>query len=127
MKTQYINPLGYGWMAWGAFQIAIGGAFALVYILLGGLLGAVGQEEEMVMGVFFGVAGIAVGLLLLVFGGLDIAVGWGLTKRARWSRIGAFVVSLLNISSFPFGMILAIGSVVVLLDEDVAKEFRGEA
>lgn len=63
-------------------------------------------------------------MLGVVFGGLYVATGVGLGARAPWARVAALLLSGMSIGSMPFGTLLGAASLLTLLDEDVALEFR---
>jgi len=52
---------------------------------------------------------------LFVMAGLAFAAGWGLVERTQWGRFVALVAAFLNILHLPFGTILAIFTLVLLL------------
>lgn len=46
---------------------------------------------------------------------LAVAAGWGLMEHAPWGRIVAIVAAFLSILKFPFGTVLGIWTLVVLM------------
>ena len=57
---------------------------------------------------------LAVGLV--VFATPGIVAGVGLIKRKPWSRLTAIVMSILNLTTLPFGPFVGIYSMIVLFD-----------
>jgi hypothetical protein len=62
------------------------------------------------------------GFLLVAAAG--ICVGWGLMQREHWARIVAIVVGILVIFHPPFGTILGIYTLWVLLSNGAAAEYE---
>jgi hypothetical protein len=52
---------------------------------------------------------------LLVSTGLAIMAGLGLRERAQWGRIVAIIVAFLSLLHFPFGTVLGIWTLVLLM------------
>jgi hypothetical protein len=65
------------------------------------------------------------GVLLLVAAG-NIIIGWGLWKQREWGRIGALVLAVLRLFSFPIGTIIGALIIWYLFREDVSQEFQPE-
>ncbi|HUK23391.1 MAG TPA: zinc ribbon domain-containing protein [Terriglobales bacterium] len=61
-------------------------------------------------------------MLLVAAGG--ICVGWGLTRHEPWARIAAIVVGVLAIFHPPFGTLLGIYTLWVLLPRDAAAQYE---
>jgi hypothetical protein len=66
---------------------------------------------------------IASGWLFLV-GIANVVIGWGLWKQHEWGRIGAMVLAVLRLLSFPVGTAIGALTLWYLLREDVKAEFR---
>ena len=73
----------------------------------------------------FGVLGILGSLMvLLIFGGAaGIIAGIGLLKRRPWARILTIVLSVLNLINIPFGILLGIYGLWVLLSRNIGPLF----
>jgi hypothetical protein len=54
-------------------------------------------------------------VFLLLRSGLALVAGWGLLERTQWGRIVAIVTAFLSMLKFPFGTIMGIWTLVVLL------------
>jgi hypothetical protein len=65
----------------------------------------------------------ASGFLFLV-GVANVVIGWGLWKQHEWGRIGALVLAVLRLLSFPIGTAIGALTLWYLLREDVRKEFQ---
>lgn len=69
----------------------------------------------------------ALGLFLLIKGGLGVFAGWGLLQHASWARILTLVLGFLALLSIPFGTALGIYTIWVLLSSDADKEYAALA
>ena|SRR3989338_2131023 len=101
-----------------AFGILVGLGFLLGGGLLGFGLGAV-------LGGFFGGLLAVLGVVLIIYGVLDLFVGWGLWKHKNWARITAIVLGVLGLISFPIGTIFGILVIYFFgFNEDVKGLFK---
>ena len=66
--------------------------------------------------------GLGTGFLLVAGGG--ICVGWGLMRHESWARIAAIVLGILALMHPPFGTMLGIYTLWVLLSTDAASYDR---
>ena len=73
-----------------------------------------------------GVVGSAVFVFLLLISIPGIIVGIGLLKFMPWARIGGIVLSALNLISIPFGTILGIYGLWVLLNRETELLFTSK-
>jgi len=69
------------------------------------------------------VIGTAVGLSVIT-GALGIITGWGLLERQPWARMLAIVLAFLSLLSIPFGTVLGIYTLWVLLPAQSEQEYR---
>ena len=65
------------------------------------------------------IAGIIAGLSLP-----GVLAGWGLLRRRPWARTLALVIGVLSLVSVPFGTILGVITLYVLLQDDVREIFE---
>ena len=120
MKS-HVNFLGVLQVAWGA----IGLVLAVSLLLLGGGAAAiaratVGDSWTPVMtALLFILFATALGLT----GWANVWVGRGLRQLRPAGRMGAFIVSVINLFVLPFGTALAIYSFWVLLHNDARALF----
>jgi len=68
-----------------------------------------------------------VGWALLVGSILGLLTGWGLLQREPWARTLAIVMACLNMVHMPFGTILGIYTLWVLLPAASEQEYRSVA
>ena len=98
--------------------LAIGGVAGIVGMT------AAGSEEAAVSIPILGIAGTALGALLLLLALPGLLAGWGLLSYRPWARILALVLSLLNLLNIPFGTALGIYGLWVLLNKDTERLFN---
>jgi hypothetical protein len=65
-----------------------------------------------------------VALLILGKGLLGLAAGLGLLRRARWARSLTLTLGFLSLFEFPFGTVLGIYTIWVLLSSNADQEYR---
>ncbi len=111
-----------------AINLAFGALFTLVALFLMIFLpsmGAVSQDEEAirVLSIVGGAAGALVFLLLAL---PELAVGWGMWNLRPWSRYGGILLGAINLVNFPFGTLLGVYTLWVLVPEKNAALFRDE-
>ena len=111
-----LNTLGIVWQIWGALALLAGiGIFG--WLALAGR--AAGGTENPGAGLGFGLAAGAVALVICgLFGIVEIAAGGAIKKNKSWARTALIVLGILNLFSFPFGTIVGIYTLVVLLSGD---------
>ena len=107
---------------------AIGILIALfVMVALGGTAGIVGAaadpEDARIAIPFIGLTGIAVVIILLTLSLPGIFAGWGLLNFKPWARILAIVLAILHLFNIPFGTILGIYALWVLLNKNTETLF----
>ena len=69
-------------------------------------------EGPFMPGFFLKFAWLAVGLRL----GMALAAGYGLMQKARWGRAVAIVAAILSLIHLPFGTVMAVWTLVVMLN-----------
>ncbi|MDX1665288.1 MAG: hypothetical protein R3272_15960 [Candidatus Promineifilaceae bacterium] len=116
---QHVKIIGWLHIAGGVLFLVIGG---FVFFLLTSI-GFLSMEAEAI-GVLSLVATLVVGIMLLL-ALPSLLAGWGLLKGRDWGRILAIIVSFLNITNFPFGTLLAIYTLYVLLQSEASAYFTG--
>jgi hypothetical protein len=112
----------------GALHIGLGvlgmfaGVVALAAIVGGGVLS--GDAEAMLI---TGIIGPAVGLFLFLLALPSIVGGVGLLKGRSWARILVLILGIFNLVDFPVGTIIGIYTLWVLLNQETALLFDGDA
>src|SRR5262249_43272882 len=113
-----------------ALQIALGcisllGAIVLTVVFLGGVgaIGFSGDPDAMRAMPLVSFVGTALVALLLVLSLPGIVTGIGLLRLRPWARIVGIVLSLLSLMAIPFGTLVGIYGLWVLLSKDTERLF----
>ena len=124
--TQHVTILG-------AFHIVLGGlglviAFVII-VVFGRVAGAIslGAADEPDAWIAIPAVGIVGSVLLVIALTLSlpgIVAGLGLIKHKAWARVLAIVLSVLHLINFPFGTLLSIYGLWVLLSRDTERLFE---
>ena len=121
----HVKVLGVLYIALSALSL-LGAAFVLLAV--GGAAATVGvtaDPDDAALAVpIIGIAGTAVGVLLLLFAVPGIAAGWGLLYFKPWARILAIVLCALNLLNIPLGTILGAYGLWVLLNKETEAMFK---
>lgn len=115
---KHIAVVGYLFIAFGVIGI-VGAGLLFIAIAGGGLIS--GEREAIAI-----TAAVASVLsTLLLFLSLPALIGGiGLLRSANWARVLILVLSFINLLNIPFGTILGIYAIWVLLDDRAAALFR---
>lgn len=65
-----------------------------------------------------------IGGFLLVLAVAGFVAGWALLERVVWARLLALIVAFVSLLDIPFGMILGIYTLWVLLPSEAEEEYR---
>jgi hypothetical protein len=117
----------------GVLYLAISACFlvgALFLIMgLGGaaaIVGAAAEPEDAAIAIpILGIAGTALAMFLIVFALPGLVTGYGLLQLKPWARIVGIVLSAVNLINIPFGTIIGIYGLWVLLNKDTEPLFDG--
>jgi hypothetical protein len=97
-------------------MVAIGGA--------AGIVGAAADPGDAAIAIpILGIAGTALVGFLLLLALPGLVTGWGLLNRKPWARILGLVLSVLNLLNIPFGTVLGVYGLWVLLNKDTERLF----
>ncbi len=61
---------------------------------------------------------------IFLVGVANAVIGWGLWKQQEWGRIGAIVLAVFRLLSFPIGTVIGALIIWYMFREDVKQEFR---
>ena len=122
---QHVSILGVLYIAFGVLGMVC--AVAML-VLFGGAAGIVSMvsEQEPDAAVAVPILAILAAALFSIIAVLSIpglVVGIGLVKFKSWARIGALILSALNLLNFPFGTALGIYGLWVLLNKETEAAF----
>jgi hypothetical protein len=121
--TSHVKVLGAIFLLLGAFGV-IGGVLAsAAFGLLTGIAGA--AAEDPLGPAILGLTGLALTAILLVLSVPSVICGWGLLKFRPWARILAIVLAAISLVFFPYGTIVGVYALWVLLRKDTESVFEG--
>lgn len=118
---QHVTVLGVLHIAWGALGLLT--AMILTITLVGAGIIAADPHAMTVLSMVATSIGFALFLPCLP----GLIGGIGVIKYQQWARIVLLVVGFLNLLLIPFGTILGIYTIWVLMHEDVKKMFESKA
>jgi hypothetical protein len=114
----------------GVLHIVLGalGIFCalILMVMLGGAVTAVAADSDPDAAFAIPILGITGGAMVafLVLASIPgMAAGWGLMKFRPWARILALVLSILALILFPFGTLIGIYGLWVLLNKETERLF----
>lgn len=99
------------------------------FALFGGIAGVIGMSDDtegklVAMPIMGALAGFAL-IFMLVIAIPGLIVGWGLINYRSWSRILGIVLSALELLNVPFGTVLGIYGLWVLLNDQTTAILEG--
>ena len=98
-------------------------ALMAMFTIGAGAVGASGDPDAAVALPIIGLTGTALVLFMLVLSLPGLITGWGLLKFRPWARIVAIVLCAINLINFPFGTIVGIYGLWVLLNNQTERLF----
>jgi len=108
-----------GLMLCGALFLAVGSGVAA------GIVGASADAHDAAIAIpILGIAGTALALYLALFALPSLITGYGLLYYKPWSRVLGIIVSAVSLINIPFGTILGIYGLWVLLNKETEGLFR---
>jgi hypothetical protein len=110
-------------IAMGALLVCLALFMSLVFSVLGGVIGASGDEDAGVAVAILGLSGVALTIMLLALAVPYVLCGWGLWKRRRWARILGIVLAALALTKFPIGTAFGVYALVILFKGETEKLF----
>ncbi len=126
---KHVDLLGILFILYGVFQVFIALFILLIYLGIGGLMGAggasSGDEEMLIIGGIMAGSGGLVACIVGVLAVPTLLTGVGIRRRSGWARIAGLVIGALSLTSFPFGTALGVFALIVLLDKEVGVAFKG--
>jgi hypothetical protein len=126
MRT-HIKVLGVLHIVFGAIGVLIGLMLLMMFGGISALVGANAPEEAHVAIPVLGMIGGFVFLVLLVLSIPGIILGFGLLNFKSWSRPFGIVISALELIHVPFGTVLGIYGLFVLLQAETVAILEGRA
>lgn len=93
-----------------------------------GIVGVTADPEDAAIAIpVLGIAGSALGVMLLLLALPGLLTGWGLLTYRPWARILGIVLSAFNLLNIPIGTALGLYGLWVLLSRDTERLFSTSA
>ena len=123
----HVKVLGVLHVAMGALGLI--GALLLVLVFGGvaGIVAADGDPDAAVAFSIIGLTGTALVVFVVALSLPGVIIGIGLVQRRAWARICGLVLSIFDLIWIPFGTILGVYGLWVLLSRDTERAFKGTA
>jgi hypothetical protein len=106
-------------------------AAILIMVALGGAAAVVGTtatpDDAAIALPILGITGTALLVFFMALALPGLATGWGLLNFRPWARILGIVLSALNLINFPFGTLLGIYGLWVLLSKETELLFTASS
>ena len=118
----HVKVLAFLYIIFGALGTMVGlGLMALLSFI--GVAGAASDPDAWIAIPILGITGAALGVFMLILSLPGIVAGIGLLKFRPWARILTIVLSALNLMNIPFGTIVGIYGLWVMLSDEGARLF----
>lgn len=120
----HVKVLGVLYIALSALGL-LGALFLIVGMgTAAGIVGAAAESGDAAVAIpIIGIAGTALVAFLLLLSLPGLITGFGLLKYQPWARILGLVLSALNLINIPFGTVLGVYGLWVLLNKDTERLF----
>ncbi len=124
----HVKVLGVLYLALSALGI-LAALFLMVTIGgTAGLVGAAADAQDAAIAIpIIGITGMALVIVLLALSLPGVFAGWGLLNFKPWARILAIVLAILNLFNIPFGTLLGIYALWVLLNKETERLFEARS
>ena len=126
--TTHVKVLGVLYIALSALGICAALFVGLAFGTAGGVVAANADAEGAAVALpFIGLAGTALTAFLLAISLPGLIAGIGMLSFKPWARIIGIVLCAINLINIPFGTILGIYGLWVLLNKETEALFSGRA
>lgn len=124
--TTHVKVLGVLYIVFGALGVCAALLFGFGVGLAGGIVGQTAAPEDAAIALpIIGVGGTVLVVFLLLLSLPGLITGIGLLKFQPWARIVGIVVAAINLINIPFGTVLGIYGLWVLLSKETERLFAG--
>jgi hypothetical protein len=124
----HLDRLAVVFILYGALHMVAALLLGVLMTALAGGLFAVGLDEPdpalVAAGGFYGVTGLAIAALAVLFAVPNVLAGAALGRRHRWGRAGGLVCAAMALSNLPIGTLIGLYALVTLLDPEVREDFQ---
>jgi hypothetical protein len=126
--TTHVKVLGALYLALSAIGLLVASFLFLALISAASVVGVAADPDEAALAIpIIGIAGTWLVGFLVVLSIPGLIVGWGLLTFQSWARIVGIVLSVLNLINLPFGTLLGIYGLWVLLNRNTEPLFATSA
>ena len=121
----HVKVLAVLFIVFGVIGSLLGlGMMALLGVMgVAGAAGAASEPDAWMALPILGITGVALGVFMLALSLPGIIAGVGLLKFRPWARILTIILSALNLMNFPFGTILGVYGLWVMLSDEGSRLF----
>jgi hypothetical protein len=118
----HVKVLAFLYIIFGALGTLFGlGMMALLSFI--GVAGAASDPDAWMAMPILGITGAALGVFILLLSLPGVIAGFGLLKYKPWARILTIVLSALNLMNIPFGTIVGVYGLWVMLSDEGSRLF----
>jgi hypothetical protein len=127
MET-HVKVLGFLHIILGSLGVLASGFFMLLFGGIASLIGVNANPEDAAIAIpIIGVIGTGIAMFILALSVPGIIVGVGLLKFRAWARVLGLILSILLLIHVPFGTIVGVYGLWVLLTAETEQIFRARA
>jgi hypothetical protein len=124
MQT-HVKVVAVGFIVLGALGVLAALMLMLIFGGAAGIVGAAADEPEAAIAIpIIGMTGTLLTVILFAVSVPGLVTGFGLLSWKPWARILAIVLCAINLINIPFGTILGIYGLWVLLNKDTERLFE---
>ena len=123
--TTHVKVLGVLYIALSSLTLCAALFLALGFMTASGIVAANPDADAAVALPIIGIAGSALVIFLVAISLPGIITGIGLLKYKSWARIVGIVLAAINLINIPFGTILGVYGLWVLLNKETEQLFSG--
>ena len=119
----HVKVLGILHIVNGAIGLGSALFFMVIFGGVAGLVAADGDADAAFVVPLIGMTGGAIVLMVLLVSIPGIVIGWALFTLYPWARVWGIVLSILSLFVVPFGTIIGVYGLWVLLSRDTERLF----
>ena len=120
----HVKVLGVLFIALSALGVCAALALMAVFGLSAGIVGAAADGGDAAIALpIIGLTGTALVLFMLLISLPGLIAGWGLLKFRPWARIVGIVLCAIHLINIPFGTIMGVYGLWVLLNNETERLF----
>jgi hypothetical protein len=124
--TTHVKVLGVLYIVLSSLGVCAALFFGLALGAAGSIVGTTANPDDAAIALpIMGLAGTALVAFLLALSLPGLVAGIGLLKLQPWARILGIVVAAINLINIPFGTVLGIYGLWVLLNKETERMFGG--